>query len=206
MRQLAIVGVVAAALGAACLNSQAPKGFTVQYAIAIYGCGTSCDAPGPEGLTFATRGDTVWVRHDVSLISALEPTAYARVRADCEENATVETGTGAVRVSLPASSCPDSLETHDFVADSVITRQDRWIIDSSLAATGPTAYAVIGHILVRRRRRCVTSTGSRPVRCTPSDLGAGESCQTVPQARRRWSRVHRNRGRRDDTGGCASAR
>jgi len=151
MRHLAIVGVLAAALGAACLNSQAPKGFTVQYAIAIYGCGTSCDAPGPEGLTFATRGDTVWVRHDVSLISALEPTAYARVRADCEENATVETGTGAVRVSLPASSCPDSLETHDFVADSVITRQDRWIIDSSLAATGPTAYAVIGHILVRPR-------------------------------------------------------
>jgi len=151
MRQLAIVGVVAAALGAGCLNTSAPKGFTVQYAIAIFGCGASCDAPGPETLADAKRGDTVWVRHDVALISALEPTAYARVRADCEENATVETATGVVRVSIPPSACPDSVETHDFVADSVISRDDRWIIDSSLAATGPTAYAIIGHILVRPR-------------------------------------------------------
>lgn len=151
MRARVVVGMLAAALGGGCLNSSAPKGFTVQYAIAIYGCAASCDTPGSIALSSATRGDTVWVLHDVSLISALEPTALAQVRPVCEANATVETATGAVRVSLPASSCPGSVETHDFVADSVIARQDRWIIDSSLAATGSTAYAIIGHILVKPR-------------------------------------------------------
>jgi hypothetical protein len=147
MKSLAVVGVAAAALGAGCLHTNAPKGFTVQYAIGIYGCAVSCQTPGSQLIASAVRGDTVWVQHVVSLITALEPTALGRVLPECESHTTVENGRGLVFVALPTSTCPDSVESHDFVADSVVTRLDQWVIDSSLADTGNTAYAIVGHVL-----------------------------------------------------------
>jgi hypothetical protein len=145
MRVASALSVITAA-GVACVNSQAPKGFTVQYAIAVYGCATNCSEPGAETLASAARGDTVWVRHDVLLLRALEPRALAQVIPDCGENATVVTPSGAPVVSLPPPTCPESVETHDFVVDSLITRLDQWVIDPSVS---PAPYAVVGHILQR---------------------------------------------------------
>jgi hypothetical protein len=139
--------VMAAVIVAACVNSAAPRGFLIRYQIGVFACNSPCTAP-DTAIASARRGDTIWLQHDVRLLQALEPTARARIRPDCAENAAIQSATGATVRSVPAPTCPDSIALHDFVADSSVIRSIPWIIDSALT---PAVYNVVGRVLVQPR-------------------------------------------------------
>jgi hypothetical protein len=142
-------------LAAACYNFSGPGTFAFQYAVGVYGCDTSCTIPGDSAITSAARGDTVWVRHVVRLLGAIDSVTpqLATLRPDCAENVAIVTVAGTVRSLPTVASCPDSTYRMAFALDSVahpsaIRVDTRWIIDTALRAG---TYGVRGRVLVTPR-------------------------------------------------------
>ncbi len=136
-----LVGVLAAA----CANSTDATGFIFQYGIAAYGCDTTCATPGPDSLSGALRGDTVWLRHQVLLVNAVRDSSDATVRPTCTTNVVIEAGVNAVRTfPTPTTCADDSTEVIRLPIGGVITRYTQWVVDSALA---PMTYVVVGRVM-----------------------------------------------------------
>lgn len=147
MRRSASIMAALFAAGVACVSSAAPRGFVIQYQLRIFSCNSPCTAP-DTGIVSARRGDTVWLQHDVNLVRALEPTAWARIRPDCAETTLIQSAAGVTVRSVPVPTCPNSTAVHDFVADSAVSRSIPWIIDSALT---PAIYSIAGRVMVQPR-------------------------------------------------------
>lgn len=148
-RRLAGFAAILLTGGIACLNSAEPRGFVFRYEIGVYGCDTPCASPDTARVSSAARGDTVWLRHDIVLVQAVQGTADATTRPACTENVAIRSGNTPVR-SLPApATCQDSTERRAFLVDTVLTRFTQWVVDSAL--TPATTYGVVGRIMVQPR-------------------------------------------------------
>lgn len=130
-----------------CLNTADPGRFVMQYAIGAYGCGADCTTPSTTSIATAARGDTVWLKHDIALVSASDTIRRVSVRPDCNLNVVIESPTVAVD-TLPTPTCPDSIASVQFVLGAIVTRYTRWVVDSSLA---PAIYDVVGRVMVQPR-------------------------------------------------------
>ena len=153
MRRWVALAIVV--LGAGCLNSTEPRGFIFQYEIGALACATDCTAPGDSAITTASRGDTVWVFHTLTLIAAIDSfkTQTATVRPPCAENVVLQRGTTTAGKLPSPLTCPDSTAAERFTLvgfpdPSQITRYTRWIVDSSLV-TG--SYGLRGRVMVQPR-------------------------------------------------------
>jgi hypothetical protein len=150
-----VVTLVVVLLGAACIHTTAPTGFTFQYQIRALACDTSCAAPDSTVVvTSAARGDTVWLQHVMSLVGAVDsftPQAVT-LRPDCEVNVLVIAGSTTLR-SIPTPTCPDSTYSQWFQLagiyyPQILVRYTQWVVDAGLAAG---SYGVRGHVVVQPR-------------------------------------------------------
>jgi hypothetical protein len=138
---------VFALVGVGCVDTSSPGNFVFQYQIGLYGCGTDCSGPGAAGIDTVARGDTAWLRHDIRLLQSSATTKNATVRPVCAQNVLVQTPATNVD-TIPAPTCPDSLESHAFTLGDSLTRFNRWVVDSSFA---PGGYLLVGRVMVQPR-------------------------------------------------------
>lgn len=146
-RSAAVAVLVLGTAAVACAHSADASGYVFQYGISAFGCDTTCATPGPDSLTSAGLGDTVWVRHEVLLVNAVRDSADATMRPACTVNVAIQSGVNTVRtLPAPTTCAADSTVVQRFPFGGTITRYTRWVVDSALP---PTAYVVVGRIMVR---------------------------------------------------------
>ena len=147
-RRDAVVLLLGAAilLGVACLPTTELSGFVFQYGIAAFNCDTTCAAPGPDTISTAARGDTVWLRHEIVLVQSVNDSSDATLRPDCTDNVAIRAGVNTVKtLPLPVPGCLDSTAVRRFALGGTYTRYTQWVLDSSLT---PAPYLVVGRVLV----------------------------------------------------------
>ena len=148
--RLTLAGAAALLGGLGCLTISDPNRFVFEYRLAVYACDTlGCDTPDTVIVTSAARGDTVFVRHELTLIETRGGEATAVVRAACAQHVVVrESGTPVQTLPDPLE-CPDSTEIEIFDLGVTLVRLHQWVLDSSLAP-GVT-HAVTGLLMVQPR-------------------------------------------------------
>lgn len=148
VRRYAVVLLGAAAalwVGVACLPSTELTGFVFQYGIAAYDCDTTCAAPGPDTISTAARGDTVWLRHQIVLVQSVNDSSDATMRPTCADNVAIRAGVNLVKtLPAPAGCALDSTEVRRFALGGTFTRYTQWVVDSGLT---PAPYLVVGRVL-----------------------------------------------------------
>src|SRR4029077_9978635 len=103
-------------------------------------------APGPDTISTAARGDTVWVRHQIVLVQSVNDSSDATLRPTCADNVAIRTGVNTVKtLPAPASCALDSTDVRRFALGGTLTLYTRWIVDSSLT---PAPYGVVGRVMV----------------------------------------------------------
>lgn len=83
----------------------------------------------------------------MALVSASDTLRRVTMRPDCALNVVIESPTAPVD-TLPTPTCPDSTASVDFVLGATVTRDTRWVVDSSLA---PAVYDIVGRVMVQPR-------------------------------------------------------
>jgi len=140
------LGAAALMLGVACLPSTELTGFVFQYGIAAFDCNTTCVAPGPDTISTAARGDTVWLRHQIVLVQSVNDSSDGTLRPACADNVAIRAGVNTVKtLPAPAACALDSTEVRRFALGGTLTRYTKWVVDSSLT---PSSYVIIGRVLV----------------------------------------------------------
>ncbi|HEV8398652.1 MAG TPA: hypothetical protein VGQ18_02315 [Gemmatimonadales bacterium] len=143
---IVLVGAAALGLGVGCLPSTDLTGFVFQYGVATFDCDTTCGAPGPDTISTAARGDTVWVRHQIVLVQSINDSSDATLRPTCVDNVAIRAGVNTVKtLPAPAGCALDSTDVRRFALGGILTRYTQWVVDSSLT---PAPYVVVGRILV----------------------------------------------------------
>lgn len=150
MRVPIVAGCVALLIGG-CINAAEPRGSIFQYGIAVHACeSTSCSAPDSVAvLTTAAPGDTVWLRHAVTLLQSVDALAPATIRPECAENATVAFGATTVQALPEPITCADSTAVRVFERTETLVIFTQWVLDAALVSGN--AYTVTGRVLVQPR-------------------------------------------------------
>jgi hypothetical protein len=149
------VALVAVGIGAGCIDTSAPSAYAFRYQISAYACDTSCAAPDSStAITFAARGDTVWLQHAMSLVGAADSFTpkVVTLRPNCEVNVVVLAGSTILR-TLPTPTCPDSTYPQGFQLAGIDYPQSlivytRWVLDLQLS---PGPYGLQGRVVVQPR-------------------------------------------------------
>ncbi len=141
-----LAAVLLGAVAAGCANSTDATGFVFQYGISTRGCDTTCATPGDTIIT-ASRGDTVWLRHEMLLVNAISDSADATMRPACTTNVVIEAGVNAVRtIPTPTTCADDSTEIVRMPIGGIVIRYTRWVVDSGLT---PATYVIVGRVMAR---------------------------------------------------------
>jgi len=149
------VALVAVGIGAGCIDTSAPSAYAFRYQISAYACDTSCAAPDSSAqVTFAARGDTVWLQHAMSLVGAADSFTpkVVTLRPDCDVNVLVVVESTILR-TLPTPTCPDSTYPQGFQLAGIdypssLIVYTRWVVDSQLS---PGPYGLQGRVVVQPR-------------------------------------------------------
>ena len=154
MRRAVVAAVVVLGAGAvACdAHSTDATGFIFQYALSALPCDTTCATPdSTSSVAAATHGDTVWVRHAMTLVAAIDSfmPQIATLRPGCAGPVAVVSGNTTVR-SVPTPTCTDSTVPDTFQLAGVnfpqtVVVYTRWVVDTGLS---PGGYLIRGRVMV----------------------------------------------------------
>jgi hypothetical protein len=141
-----LLGAAILGVGVACLPSTELTGFVFQYGIAALDCDTTCATPGPDTISTAARGDTVWLRHRMVLVQSVNASSDATLRPTCADNVAIRAGVTTIKtLPAPPGCALDSTTLRRFAFGDTLTRYTQWVVDSGLT---PASYVVVGRVMV----------------------------------------------------------